>query len=133
VAKIAGPVGRSPAAPGVRREFLPALRAARDYVNSARGAWLFAPDPACAAHVHSHKVNVSRGDKVLLATDGLLTLISDYHRYEPASLIGAAQKNGLQGLGEELRGIEAGDPDGANYPRFKKSDDATALLLRVAG
>jgi hypothetical protein len=35
-------------------------------------------------------------------------------------------------LGEELRAIEAGDPGGDKFPRFKKSDDATALLLKVS-
>ena len=33
---------------------------------------------------------------------------------------------------EELRAIEAGDAVGDKFPRFKKSDDATALLLRIA-
>jgi hypothetical protein len=39
----------------------------------------------------------------------------------------------LKALGEELRAIEAGDALGDKFPRFKKSDDATALLLRVSG
>jgi hypothetical protein len=30
-----------------------------------------------------------------------------------------------------LRAIEAGDALGDKFPRFKKSDDATALLLRI--
>ena len=46
-------------------------------------------------------------------------------------LIATAQSHGLTVLGEELRLIEAGDPEGHEFPRFKKSDDATALLLRV--
>jgi len=43
----------------------------------------------------------------------------------------AAQEKGLAALGEELRAIEAGDSGGDKFPRFKKSDDATALLLRL--
>jgi hypothetical protein len=31
----------------------------------------------------------------------------------------------------ELRAVEDGDPEGVRFPRFKKSDDATALLVRV--
>ena len=34
-------------------------------------------------------------------------------------------------LGDELREVEAEDPNGARFPRFKKSDDATALLLEI--
>ena len=43
----------------------------------------------------------------------------------------AARDKGLAALGEELRAIEDGDAAAAkNFARFKKSDDATALLLR---
>ena len=47
-------------------------------------------------------------------------------------LISAAETKGLAALGEELRAIEEGDPEGRRFPRFKKSDDATALLLKLA-
>jgi hypothetical protein len=131
VRKMAGAAGRSPTAAGLRAEFLPALRAARDHVNSPRGGWLFAPDPACAEHAHSQALKAAAGDLLLLATDGFLTLISDYERYDPKGLIEAAEADGLERLGRELRRIERADPDGKNYPRFKKSDDATAILLRI--
>jgi serine/threonine protein phosphatase PrpC len=132
VRRIASMARRGPAAAGVRTEFLPVLRAARDRVNSARGAWLFGPDPECADHVLSQELDIAAGDLLMLATDGFLTLISDYDRYDAESLIGAATERGLKALGEELRAIEAGDPEGNSFPRFKKSDDATALLLRVS-
>jgi len=32
---------------------------------------------------------------------------------------------------EELRAVEREDPEGVRYPRFKTSDDATAVILRV--
>jgi hypothetical protein len=43
----------------------------------------------------------------------------------------AALDKGLAALGEELRAIEAGDIGGDRFPRFKKSDDATALLIQL--
>ncbi len=43
----------------------------------------------------------------------------------------AGLAGGLAALGEELRAIEAGDAGGDKFPRFKKSDDTTALLLAV--
>jgi hypothetical protein len=46
-------------------------------------------------------------------------------------LIATAQTIGLQALARELRHIEDDDPNGERYPRMKKSDDATALLVRV--
>ena len=130
VNRLVRPGGKGPAAAGVRDEFLPALRAARNAVN--RGSdWLFGPDANCADHAKEARVPISPGALVLLASDGFLALASDYGRYTPEALFDAVLERGLAPLGEELRTIEAGDPDGVAYPRFKRSDDATALLLRV--
>jgi serine/threonine protein phosphatase PrpC len=131
VQQLARAAGRGPAAPGVRKEFLPGLRAARNQVNTAKGGWAFTPDPACAAHASSAHMKVAPGAVVLLASDGFLALISDYDAYDPHTLLAAAQSHGLRALGTELRTIESEDPEGSAFPRFKKSDDATALLLRV--
>jgi serine/threonine protein phosphatase PrpC len=124
-------MGKKPAAAGVREEFLPALRASRNKVNR-RNEWLFAPDAACAAHAEQARVPAQPGTVVLLATDGFLALVADYARYSLDQLFASVQSRGLAALGEELRQIEESDPDGTLYPRFKKSDDATALLLSVA-
>ena len=43
----------------------------------------------------------------------------------------AVLDRGLDVLGEELRAIENADAKGEKFPRFKKSDDCTALLLRL--
>lgn len=123
--------GDAPAGPGIRARFLPALRVARNQVNTAKGGWLFGPDPACASHAASACATAAPGTLVLLATDGFLALVSDYGRYTPATLMEAASAKGLAALGRELRAIEAGDPQGTTYPRFKASDDATAVLLRI--
>ena len=57
--------------------------------------------------------------------------IHEYYTGMADSLMQAALDKGLKALGDELRTIEAGDVLGDKFPRFKKSDDATALLLRV--
>jgi serine/threonine protein phosphatase PrpC len=123
--------GRGPAAPGVRDEFLPALRHARNRVNTA-DEWLFAPDIRCADHAKHARVTVTPGSQLLLASDGFLALASDYDAYAPETLLAACAERGLAALAEELRAIEASDPDGVRFPRFKRSDDATALLLATA-
>ena len=122
---------KRPANPtGVRDEFLPALRASRNLVNTG-DEWLFAPDPACAGHAKAAEARITTETIVLLASDGFLALASDYQRYSPEDLLSAVQRDGLQNLGEELRAIERADADGVAFPRFKTSDDATALLLRA--
>jgi hypothetical protein len=131
VAELAKAKDLKPAAKIARDEFLPALRAKRNRVNTEKSNWLFAPDPRCARHAKSAHTAVAPGAHILLATDGLLALVSDYASYTVTELLNAAEKTGLAALGDEVRAIEAADPDGVCFPRFKQSDDATALLLRA--
>jgi len=120
----------SPASGLSRPEFLGALRATRNRVNSG-SYWLFSPDAKAASHAARRIVTAAPGTRLLLASDGFLSLASDYGAYGADSLMQAAVEKGLETLGEELRAIEADDAVGDKFPRFKKSDDATALLLRV--
>ena len=111
--------------------FQAALRASRNRYNGGGGGWVFAPQAACAAHATTHTLHAPRGSRLLLATDGFLVLVTDYERYDARGLIAAVADRGLSALMDELRAIEAEDPDGVRYPRFKKSDDATALFVEV--
>ncbi len=130
-ARLAAARGLAPAAGINRPEFLSSLRKARNRVNTEGGGWLFGPDARAADHVQMKRVAAPAGTQVLLASDGFLALVSEYGRYDLDGLLAAALSKGLAALGEELRKIESADPDGTRFPRFKKSDDATALLLRV--
>jgi len=116
---------------GVNRpEIAPLLRAARNRINSGRN-WLFTPDVRAAAHAAKKIVTVKPGARLLLASDGFLALVSDYGAYDAQGLMEAAAGKGLAVLGEELRALEKSDQDGRKFPRFKASDDATALLLQL--
>lgn len=130
VEKASRTLKNRPADAILRDEFLPALRASRNLVNTGDD-WLFAPDPACAEHAKSANFEIAGSALLLLASDGFLALASDYQRYSPDELLSAVQEHGLQQIADELRAIEISDPAGAKYPRFKTSDDATALLLRA--
>jgi hypothetical protein len=114
-----------------RSHFLDSLRERRNRINSGN-SWLFSPEPKAAAHVARRVVKLAPGAVILLASDGFLALASDYGAYSADTLLAAARDKGLAALGEELRAIEAGDPAGTKFPRFKASDDATALLLKLS-
>jgi hypothetical protein len=120
----------SPASSLNRPEFIVALRAGRNRINTGN-TWLFSPDVKAAPHASRRLAKMAPATHLLLASDGFLALASDYGAYSDDTLMQAAMEKGLGALGEELRAIEAGDAGGDRFPRFKKSDDATALLLRV--
>ena len=88
-------------------------------------------DPAHLAFVEYSHTPVEPGDEVLLMTDGMAALIDDYEISTDA-FIAMLRAEGLPAIAARLRAIEAEDADRARYPRFKRSDDATALWLRIA-
>lgn len=107
------------------------LRRARNIVNTPEGYWLLGADTAVADHLNHASLELRGPATVLLATDGFYALVEDYHRYGDRELIATAQVVGLKTLARELRHLEDADPDGKRHPRMKKSDDATAVLVRV--
>jgi hypothetical protein len=129
--RLAAAHGINPARASVDEAFLPALRAARSTYNTEGGAWVLGPTRHCADKARRGAVRAPSGSVVLLASDGFLALGTDYGRYDASALVTAAHERGLADLLDELRAIEREDPEGVLYPRFKTSDDATAVILRV--
>jgi hypothetical protein len=131
-AKLAASAGVSPAGNLHRPDFLSAERAARNLNNTDEGQWVFAPDRQAANRARLNILTAPAGTMLLLASDGFHCLASQYGRYDAESLVIAAKDRGLHSLLTELREFEDADPNGEKFARFKKSDDATALLLEIA-
>jgi serine/threonine protein phosphatase PrpC len=86
---------------------------------------------ASRAATRYNQVPVRKGDELLLMSDGFSALLDSYAVYDPHTLFAALPRRGLAGLIEELRAIERDDAGSSRYPRFKPSDDASAIWLRV--
>lgn len=108
------------------------LRRGRSALNQDGAHWTFGIDPVCADHARTWSFKLARPAHVLLMTDGFAALTDQYGAYDAAGLVRAVLNKGLQELGRDLRAIEAQDSGGTLHPRFKKSDDATALLMRLS-
>jgi hypothetical protein len=115
-----------------RAETLARLRAERASINREGAHWTFGLDPACAEHTRDWRLRLPRPAHLLLMSDGFSALVDRYQAYDAAGLVRAALDKGLQELARELRAIEAADAAGTRHPRFKVSDDATALLMRLS-
>ena len=108
------------------------LREARRRQNSKDGYWILGIDAAAAAHVRLAGFPFSRPVTGLVFSDGFGSLVFDYHRYDAADFVRRAVAEGLQPLLGEIRKIEREeDPGCLLWPRFKRHDDATAMLFRV--
>jgi hypothetical protein len=95
-------------------------------------AALLSLNPDAAARLRHERTPCGDGTVILLASDGFSALVDLYGAMDAAALIDAALTSGLESLVRLAREIETErDPNGTLYPRFKASDDTTALLVRV--
>lgn len=114
-----------------RTDTIAMLRSGRAAFNQPGNTWTFGLAPACADHARAWSFSLTRPAHLLLMTDGFSALADRYRAYDASSLVKMALAKGLQELGRELRAIEHEDSAASAHPRFKKSDDATALLMRL--
>jgi hypothetical protein len=114
-----------------RAQTIDLLRRTRAAMNREGSRWTFGLDPACADHARVWTLALKRPAHVLLMTDGFSALTDRYGAFDAGGLVRVAIDRGLQELGRELRAIEAADAASARHPRFKASDDATAMLMRL--
>ena len=89
-------------------------------------------NPDAVDRLRHETVPCSEGTAILLASDGFSALVDLYQALDARALMESALASGLEPLAKLAREIETErDPDGRLYPRFKISDDTTALLLRA--
>lgn len=97
------------------------------------GMRVLSVDPEHMSEVAGASIACAPGDELFLMSDGYAALIDSYGTYDDTTLIEAIRSRGLAAIAEELRAIEQGDAACTRFPRFKTSDDATALWLRIGG
>ncbi|MCB8821153.1 protein phosphatase 2C domain-containing protein [Microvirga rosea] len=104
----------------------------RQRQKAGKGLALLGLDPDASSRLRHERVPCEDGAVILLASDGFSALVDLYGAFDAGSLLEAALDNGLEPLVRRARAIETEeDPSGTRYPRFKESDDATALLVRA--
>lgn len=124
--------GESGAPDQHRSSFLERLRKVRNRHNVPGGYWIFGLDADAAEHARTRTIEFEGPAVALLMSDGFEALAGDYGRYTEEELLSAALDKGLTSLLEELRHIERElDPEAHKFPRFKQSDDATAMLVKL--
>jgi hypothetical protein len=130
-AELMGQAGSRPTAILDEPVFLAWLGERRDRQRkSGIPAALLSFNPAAADRLRHETAPCDEGTVILLASDGFSALVDLYRAMDAAGLMEAALSSGLEPLARKARDIETQvDPDGKLYPRFKLSDDTTAILL----
>ncbi len=113
-------------------ETLAALRASRARQNTEGGVWTLGIHPDAADHIRIEMPKATLPAVGLLCSDGFADSVDNYALHTAATLMDRAERQGLGPLLAEIRRIERDiDPKGLQYPRYKRSDDASAVLVRV--
>jgi hypothetical protein len=116
-----------------RERVLPMIVRHRSRMNEDDGYWILDLSPRCLAHLEQWTLPAHPGNEILLMSDGFSRLVDTFCRYDWAGLFAkSAVPSGIAHLMAELREIERADATCRAHPRYKVSDDATAMLLRVS-
>ncbi|MEU5874165.1 protein phosphatase 2C domain-containing protein [Glycomyces sp. NPDC047369] len=97
--------------------------------NAEGGYWVAATDPAAAYRAYSRIVPARGLRQILLLSDGAAALSEVYSATDAPGLVALALAEGPESIINQVRAIEADDPYARQYPRTKRSDDATAILI----
>jgi len=88
--------------------------------------------PEAADHLVSERLDIRGKAHAIVCSDGFSDLAVLYATYDSTSLVRTALAKGLRPMLDELRRFEREiDPEGLRYPRYKQSDDTTALLVEL--
>jgi hypothetical protein len=111
-----------------RRAQLTRARRAR---NRPGGYWVAAADPQAASQAVTGTLPAKRLQRAVLLSDGASRLVDLFELATWEELVALLDENGPDELLRQVRAAEAVDPEGRQWPRTKRSDDATAVYLVV--
>ncbi len=131
-AQVAADLARGMAPEVVRQNAKALARENRKLMNRPGGYWILDLSGEGAPHLQLQTERPAMAMDLLLMSDGFYRLVDVYGAYDDAGLLEAATREGLASLYDQVRAIEAGDPECRAYPRNKPRDDAAAVLLRFA-
>ncbi|MFD4723054.1 protein phosphatase 2C domain-containing protein [Streptomyces sp. NPDC058423] len=104
--------------------------AQRDVMNQADGYWVAGHDPKAAEEALTGTAPLSDITAVALLTDGAARPVDDFHEMTWPEAMNQLEADGPQSLIDHTRAMENSDPKAERWPRGKRHDDATAVLLR---
>jgi hypothetical protein len=113
-----------------RAQLTRALRRAR---NQPGGYWVAATDPTAASQAVTGSLPSKALRRAVLLSDGASRLVDPFGLATWEEVLALLEESGPDELLRQVRAAEAVDPEGRQWPRTKRSDDATAVYLDIDG
>jgi hypothetical protein len=121
------PIGSEGHRDAVRR----LVAAQRFHRNVQGGYWVAAAKPEAAHHAVTGSAPRAATDRIALLSDGASCLVDKYGLASWGDLMDLLAREGAEEVIARVRAAEASDPDGSRWPRYKRSDDATAIICTL--
>lgn len=109
----------------------PLLIRNRKLKNKPGGYWILGFDECAVDNGLTGRVDINSGDELLLMTDGFSAICNKYNVRTIDSIFNNIEFETLEDIYTLIRTTEEEDPDIMKYPRFKLSDDASCVYLRL--
>jgi hypothetical protein len=100
----------------------------RRHRNQPNGYWVAGAKPEAAYQAVSGSRPHSQVSRAALLSDGVSCLVDLYAVADWPELLGSMQQHGPAHVISRVREVEEADPTGTRWPRYKRSDDATAAF-----
>ena len=106
------------------------VAAQRQTRNTSAGYWVAAAGPEAADHALVGSTSITDVRAAAVLSDGVSRLVTEYSMATWSEVFSALRAGGPRELIETVRKVEATDPTGRRWPRYKSSDDATVAFCQ---
>ncbi|MER7761373.1 hypothetical protein [Streptomyces sp. NPDC097619] len=108
------------------------VAAQREIRNTDEGYWVAGSMSEAAYHAFAGSVDTSAVLSAAVLSDGAARLVTEYQTETWEALIGRLRAAGPSALIRAVRAVEATDPHGRRWPRYKSGDDAAVAFCQPA-
>jgi hypothetical protein len=105
------------------------IAAQRRVRNTLEGYWLAGALREPAEHAIVGSIALKDVRRAAVLTDGAARIVEPFHITDWRGLLDILSGDGPHEVIHQVRRIEASDPEGRRWPRYKPSDDATVAYL----
>ncbi|WP_105970425.1 protein phosphatase 2C domain-containing protein [Streptomyces geranii] len=106
------------------------VHAQRQIRNTADGYWVASAGPEAAEHALTGTTPLRDAQAALVMSDGVSRLVSEYKMATWSEVFATLRTGGPRELIDNVRKVEATDPTGRRWPRYKSGDDAALAFCQ---
>ncbi|MFG2194670.1 hypothetical protein [Streptomyces sp. NPDC048639] len=116
--------------PGHREALQRFVLAQRQMRNTQDGYWVASAGPVAAEHALTGTTSLDEASSAAVMSDGVSRLVTEYRMATWSDVFATLRAGGPRELINAVRKVEATDPTGRRWPRYKSGDDAAVAFCQ---